>query len=836
MEVGKSFVQRLFIAFLTGFGIAAGVSLFVLPRTSRQTVSMQSAGILKLFHAALLAHGKFLKSIVERQEADAGTATDRITRDFEKEDSKKQTHLESHKSKILEGTPRPAPSLEAEALKSVTTRLGDLFGKMQLELRSACDEVAYGNLGPDDLKELNLHMREILVPFIGLATVVDLIPSSEYDCSRDNDRADSDNPIDIDKALNKGVPDDVAVICLKLFQLSNGPMLKALMHISLRLDVAKLPKGTKADVESTAGIPPQPGAPAFATYLEQKMSAFDRQRDTIVREWLDSRGLAVHNSSAENQRALKNLDFHRESISSEKHLVLYMGVFYKSVGKAILKAVKWADSKHADGTMTKKQLVSPTWNRFTKSLVPGFSNQQRMSNIEVDTPEIRTGDSLSVSRKDPEHLPPTNFYQRSTNHVRIVARFFGSPESAFGFRCAVATMSIGILAYLEQTREFFLVQRLQWSLFMIAVSMSIDAGHNVFEFAMRIAGTVVAICFSMIIWYVCDQKTAAIIPVLFIYLFCRFYFVIKFPLYLRAAIISIMSSVLLTGYELQVRQLGIARATVNGQPYYPMYELAPYRLATVAGGLTVAFFWVFFPYPSTTRGLLRQGLGSTLYSLASLHSCVQSTVEIRLHSGSKSGNDEQRQVSPAFKLFKARQKLFSDITLLLQRLREQSKFSKFEPTIGGKFPKQTYDNLIRNVQNIFNYTMLTGYCTNIFRDKAAESDWLQDIRLMSKQTSVTSHDMTSLLCILAASVTNGQPVPPYLRSPRPHNLRTRMEAIDTEKLSLEHLSEPCFAAFSVLEICSSMISEETAKAVKNVQDLVGEVDFSFQDFEQLDKQ
>ena len=775
---------------------------------------------------------------MELQEAEAGKSTNVIARDSEKEEGQQQSHAGKREPLTSEEPPRPVPSTEAEAfaMKGVTTKLGDLFAKMQLELPTACDEVAYGHFSSEDLKDLNIHLREILIPLIGLATIVDLVPSSKEDCFGDDDAAAFHNPNQIGDAVTKGRPNNVATMCQKLFQLSNGPMLKGLTHISLQLCFTKAPKGTKADIESKAGMPPQPGSTAFTPSLEQKISTLNQERDTIVREWSISRGSGNHSPSAEDQKAPKYLELHPENNSSEEHLVLYMGFLYTSVGKAILNAVKWADSKHTDGTMTKKRLISPTWSQFTESVLSAFSNKQRTSNIEEDTPDIRMGDSLSASRRDPEHLKPTNIYQRSTNHLRLFSWFLGSPESAFGFRCAIATMSIGILAYLEQTREFFLVQRLQWSLFMIAVSMSIDAGHNVFEFTMRVAGTLVAICFSMLIWYVCDQKIAAIIPVQFIYLFCGFYFVIKYPLYLRAAIISIMSSILLIGYELQVRKLGIASATLNGQPYYPMYELAPYRLATVAGGLAVAFFWVYFPYPSTTRGLLRQGLGSTLYSLASLHSCVQSTVDIRLQTGSKSRSDEQRESSPGFKLLIARRRLFSDITLLLQRLREQSRFSRFEPTIGGKFPKHTYDELIKSVQHIFNYIMLTGYCTTVFRDEAADSQWLQDIRLMSKQTSVTSHEMTSLLCILAASVTNGQPVPPYLRSARPYDLRTRMEAIDPERLSLEHLSEPGFAAFSVLKICSSMISEETAKAVKNVHDLVGEVDFSFQDYAPLNKQ
>ena len=50
-----------------------------------------------------------------------------------------------------------------------------------------------------------------------------------------------------------------------------------------------------------------------------------------------------------------------------------------------------------------------------------------------------------------------------------------------------------------------------------------------------------------------------------------------------------VTTILIIGYELQVGVIGIELATSNGQPYYPLYELAPYRLATVVGGLLVAF-------------------------------------------------------------------------------------------------------------------------------------------------------------------------------------------------------------------------------------------------------
>ena len=87
----------------------------------------------------------------------------------------------------------------------------------------------------------------------------------------------------------------------------------------------------------------------------------------------------------------------------------------------------------------------------------------------------------------------------------------------------------------------------------------------------------------------CDKKVGAIIPILYIYIACCFYFFIKFPKYIVVAILSMVTTILIIGYELQVVVIGIKLATSNGQPYYPLYELAPYRLVTVVGGLLVAF-------------------------------------------------------------------------------------------------------------------------------------------------------------------------------------------------------------------------------------------------------
>jgi hypothetical protein len=55
-----------------------------------------------------------------------------------------------------------------------------------------------------------------------------------------------------------------------------------------------------------------------------------------------------------------------------------------------------------------------------------------------------------------------------------------------------------------------------------------------------------------------------------------------------------------------------------------IYILGPYRIACVAAGSFVAFFWLIFPYPISDRSWLRKDLANTLYLLANFYSVVHS--------------------------------------------------------------------------------------------------------------------------------------------------------------------------------------------------------------------
>jgi len=147
-----------------------------------------------------------------------------------------------------------------------------------------------------------------------------------------------------------------------------------------------------------------------------------------------------------------------------------------AAGEAVEDLVDFADGKVLDGTMEKNRLIFPARRRLRKWLTSIFdvgdsAAAESQDGLERGPHLVRIGDSFA-QRRDPEHLPPVNLWQRSGEALRSASNLLGSEESMFGLRCACATMTIAIVCFLEQTEFFFQEQRLVWAMIMIAIGMT----------------------------------------------------------------------------------------------------------------------------------------------------------------------------------------------------------------------------------------------------------------------------------------------------------------------------------------------------------------------------
>lgn len=178
--------------------------------------------------------------------------------------------------------------------------------------------------------------------------------------------------------------------------------------------------------------------------------------------------------------------------------------------------------------------------------------------------------------------------------------------------------------------------------------------------------------------------------------------------------------------------------------------------------------------------------------------------------------DIQNPHSPSFKLQSARHKLFKEEMLLLNSLRVHSHFTTFEPAIGGKFPKQVYDNIISEIQRILISMSLMAHITQNLEVLSVESEnansvneddkWISQLaRIALKSAGFESHSTMSLLCHLSASIMSGEPLPPYLSTSHSFPLARQLQKIDGELLNIRHVEDPAFSAFVSLEVLKSVV-------------------------------
>jgi hypothetical protein len=175
---------------------------------------------------------------------------------------------------------------------------------------------------------------------------------------------------------------------------------------------------------------------------------------------------------------------------------------------------------------------------------------------------------------------------------------------------------------------------------------------------------------------------------------------------------------------------------------------------------------------------------------------------------------EGAQAPPS--LAKTRKKLFSEEMTLITTMRMFSQFTVYEPPVGGKFPKSTYDNIISEIQSIVISMALMAKIPESLGDIPTQQEqrWLRQLASAIEATDFNSHNITSLLCHLSAAVSTGTALPPYLSPPEPFPLARKLQKLNDGLLNRRNAQDPAFCAFASLEVLSSMVNKNLTKLIR----------------------
>ncbi|KXT19011.1 hypothetical protein AC579_8733 [Pseudocercospora musae] len=627
MSYAISFMERLLEAFLTGFALATGVSLLVIPISCRTVVLKQMAGYLNLMGALLNAQAAYLESL-ETWHPEQAIQQEHADRE------KNKHHKDSAAAsefKLMMATP------QGKALKALLPKIYALHTKIPTDINFAKREVAIGKLSAKDITELWKKMRVTLIPVVGLSSVIDILQrraesagwSEEHpdEVNLEARRRQIENLHQLMKNLHKPV------------QTMSGHINLAFQHALVTLELTKAPK--KKPDEENRGEDPVPGSSGFAEAYRHRLDDFFKGKKHTLREWCAQHEMDLPADFFEStfirpgQVSVAN-EHAREKDQRQLFFALYIDHLLHRAGQAALELVLFADKKKQDGALSKTRLIVPGIKTLKKWAYAAFGREDYHDedNYTADldsagTRALDLGESYG-KRRDPEHEEPRNVWERFGEFIRLIPRALRSDHSAFGFRVVAATMTVAIICYLRDSQTWFLRNRILWAMIMVPISMTRTAGQSTQSFILRILGTLLAMITSYVIFYIVDKKTPGVIVFLWLWIFLAFYIPIKFKNLIIIGVISIVTAILIIGYELQVEVVGIQVSESNGQPAYETYLLAPYRLATVCGGLAVAYIWTIFPYPVSESTELRKDIGASLYLLANLTSIVHETVKSRI--------------------------------------------------------------------------------------------------------------------------------------------------------------------------------------------------------------
>ncbi|KXX82691.1 hypothetical protein MMYC01_201068 [Madurella mycetomatis] len=798
----RAFIEQLLTAMLVALALAFAVNILVFPVSSRLVVFKEFAGGIGLLRQIVSLQDAYLISLQSDDMFATLTHTDTLL-----------DKVGGHTSQQQAGG-KPKLTKEAKAargLQEAGAKVRAVMGKLHADMPFAKRDIAWGKLDAKDLSKMFNLFRNIYIPVLGMVTIVDIFKrvSERYGWDVADDAPEE---VVVEKEKEKYVWNKVMKQMHEPFGILSEALDQGLEHAGICLELLPRPKNgspkrgkpasdpPRVDIEAGEGL--KPGDRGFTEVINGKVDAFHSKKGELLRIWIREKGFDLNEDNINPTR----LPSERDQV--QLNVILYMENLMHASGDAVQELVAFADGKIRDGTMSRKRLITPTFRRLRKWILAVFSSEDSSAEHAPDLMETK-------------HLPPVTAWERFGNALRKIPKFFGSEESSFGFRVACATMTVGIVAFLEHTQQFFMAQRLVWAMIIIALGMTMTSGQSFFGFLCRVGGTVVAMCISLIIWYIVNERPPGAIVFLWLSIFIEYYFFLKYPRFVPAVMIAIVTQVMIIGYELQVLAIGREVAERTGQPYYPTYLLAPYRLACVAGGSLIAFFWTIFPSPLTDRTWLRRDLSATLYLVANYFGVIRSTIQSNVCG---TAGDVNTPGTPAYQLFKVSRKIFGKVTMLISSMSQHSEWQRWEPTIGGKYPREAYDNIILRSTRIIAYLTLVSYTlkhpTRLRpmdgdrEDGSAESPRRPRSRgnpgpLASRSSSVSStaqqwaaalsevftalkpshHAIVSTLTLLSSSLLSGQRLPPFLPLPRPHEVAGQLARLRRQSISASTVPE-----------------------------------------------
>lgn len=752
IQQAEAFINLLLQACLTGFALAWGVALLILPHSNRGAALTTIATYFDVLRRVLADYQGMTVYISQESSPDEHNMLKQFTGTYAK-------------------------------LRAIDT-------KLKGDLEFAVRDIGYGHLTGDDLEQTYKQLRDIYLPILGLQDVAEDYCASE------------------DPSACKCAEREPVFFKYRDFRRRTSGVSKELTRsMTNALD----------DVQTTLLAEARKGKVKFNTHDAEKASHLTSSTSAQLEVLNAQAADLVHDNPMEIIQMLETTKICDQcrhyiqkmvSIEQRAHFVLWHS------SRAIVRLVEFTRDKFDSGFLQRKHIILPSYDTLLKWWFDMFRNPESTSHDHSSDMESHIPLTV-VHTRDHRYFSAESYIEAVAKQIRAIPRLLRSPHSIYGFRTLCASMSIGIIAYLRDTHNFFVRQRVIWALIMTMIAMKTTSGQTTWEFILRVLATIAGTVGSFVAWYIVDGHPAGVIVFMWLYMAGSFYFGVVKPRYVILGIVSAVTPLISVGYALNTQKLGPAYLRQINTPDYPIYLVAAYRLLNVIAGLAVAYIWTLLPYPVTETSLIRQNMGACVFLLARYNAIISETLLTR--------DRLDLTESLASNLKRTRLETLHQAQGYLVKLKALSSHLKWQFTLGTELHQTELNDLIRLLDRMMTHITVFGFASSqLTLDKHEDADE-HFARLQDLVTSL--HKVTSVLCLVSASITNHTPLPPYLfLADVIEELRPLSANLSHHQTSVE--SNMNAKAVTVILAAARKVQLDMEEIVRKVTVLCGELDFS----------
>ncbi|KAI0279079.1 hypothetical protein BGY98DRAFT_916273 [Russula aff. rugulosa BPL654] len=286
---------------------------------------------------------------------------------------------------------------------------------------------------------------------------------------------------------------------------------------------------------------------------------------------------------------------------------------------------------------------------------------------------------------DPDSYPPTNLFQKFMNLLHIFLRWTKTAEALFVFRYVLLSVLLWLPAVFKNSTHFYYVNKGLWALIMAQTILTVYAGDQMFNFVIRIGGTLLGAIMAILIWYIGNgggngnpyglaaSYAVLIAPVMFARLFAP-------PQLLPGALLGTATVALIIGYSWIDGHLPVISDPGIG-------GTAAWRRCTlVLIGCTATFIIMMIP-PKSGRKAVRLRAAATIDGLGHAYTMLMSAWIV------EDGSTKSVPLTSTNWLRPFRRRMIA-ITAQLHANKQQMMLATWEGSIRGRWPKHEYIKLM----------------------------------------------------------------------------------------------------------------------------------------------